>query len=215
MRHLETVYKEKWFYERSWLLLATGPSLDNFDYEKYKDHNIIAVYNAGDEAVTGHVDIHLCSDEWTKAWQNEDGSYQVEFYRPEHDGSIICKRRNARYVATRICNRNFAGAIDNMIFFPYTVDVNHMGHQAYLEAFKHSGSERIYPTSNTSSFAVMFLGFAGIKELKICGIDGGVGTSSKVDPFYRKVSDQNFDIENYGVYGHAENFGINLVRIVD
>lgn len=203
--HIDVIAQELWFHSRPWILLGTGPSLDTFDYEKYKDSNIIAVYNAAE--ASGHVDIHLISDEWQSIVKKDRNDYTVTMYQPHLEKPIVVPSRNSRHIATRILNKHhYPIGGDKIVYFPYDSDVKQ-------HPENYSGIGTIFRTSNTSSFAVMFLGMQGVKKIYTCGIDGGFGTSNKVDESYRKASLQDFTHENAGVYGHARNFGIELIKL--
>jgi hypothetical protein len=187
MRHIKEILQEGWFKSRPWLLLGTGPSLDRFDFDKYKDYNIAAVYSASD--VCDRVDLHFISD--------HDKNCIEQYYTSK-----------AIYAATRSTNNHYQHVYKNLLFWEYDCDVSL--YQNGVKMF----SEDPYPCSNTSSFAVMFLGRAGVKTIYTCGIDGGYGYSSRVNTEYiAENTGIDNDKENEGVYGHARNYGIELIRV--
>lgn len=188
MRHLSTIVNEPWFTAKPWLVLGTGPSLDKFDYEREgEQYNIAAIYAAAD--VCGHVDLHFMSDE--KSWD-------------------VVAERPARYVATRTINLYWR--VKNLLFFEYDCDV-----RQWTNGISLFPGINPYPCSNTSSFVMMFLGMSGVRNVYHYGVDGGYGNSSRIDQRYIDLNEEkgpvNYDIENQGFFGHAQNYGIKLTNL--
>lgn len=187
MRHLTDITKEPWFWEKPWLLLGTGPSLDTFNPEEHRDKNICAIYAAAN--VCGLVDLHLMAD---------DGCFR--------DG--IADITRSRYIATRSVNAPIHETNPNVVYWEYDCDVQHRFQGKAMMP------NPLYPCSCTSSFIVMFFGMIGIRELYTCGIDGGNTYSKKMPQDYLRANiGSNPDLENEGVYGHAKSYGIELIRV--
>ena len=188
MRHINDLKNEIWF-SRPWLLLGTGPSLDKFNQDEWDGYNIAAIYDA--YFACNYVDLLFISDLWDP---NKKYYWVMD---------------NVRYVATRNINAHLINGQENVVMWDYTCD-----------SPKLFDEYEVYPCSNTSSFAVMYLGKMGIKEIKTYGIDGGKGVSKYVSNEYKNsiIKDYNegldydFSIENQGVFGHARDLGINLIR---
>lgn len=195
IRHINDLKGEEWF-GRPWILLGTGPSLDNFKASDWKDHNICAIYDA--YYACDYVDLLFVSDYW-----HVKNTYHEKYWK--HD--------NVRYVGTRSINIIHIGNESNVVMWDYDCD-------------QHKYSVRIfndvpqYPCSNTSSLAVLYLARMGVKEIKTFGIDGGKGYSKFVSETYRKNADNyfskllhDFNVENGGVYGHAAAHGVKLIKM--
>jgi len=191
-RHIDTIAKEDWF-KRPWMLLGTGPSLDRFKPEEWRDHNIAAIYDAF--YACDHVDILFAPDDWA------DPSYSdYPYYRDVKN----------RYVATRGINAHNIGEQTNVVMWDYDCDyTNYM-----VRIFPNIQQ---YRCSNTSAFVVMWLGAMGVKKIKTYGIDGGRGYSKHVSKSYLETSINNEhvnnDRENEGVFGHATILEIELIKL--
>ena len=189
LRHLDELTKEPWF-KQPWVILGTGPSLNNFDYENWKDYNIAAIYDAA--FACEKVRVTFASDHW---WGKTD--HHAYFDRSE-------------YVATRIINSEIP-PFENVRYWEYDCDVEQLGGRRLFPEV------RTYPCSNTSSFIVYWLCFHGVKEIYTCGIDGGWGVADVVRDVYREQAtpDRGWhpDRENEGVYGHASGHGVTLIKI--
>lgn len=188
-RHINSLKNEEWF-NRPWIMLGTGPTLDNFNPKDWQDHNILAIYDAF--FACDKVDVLLVSDKWDL--QDYDYNYWTD--------------NKNRYVATRNINANYIGDQTNIVMWDYDCD----------KTTRIFTDEDMYPCSNTSSFAVLWLGRMGVKEIKTFGIDGGgMVYSKKVSKAYYdasiKFNGVTPDVENEGVYGHAAIFGINLIKM--
>jgi hypothetical protein len=188
LRHIDELTTEPWF-RNPWVLLGTGPSLDTFEYEKWKDYNIAAIYDAAN--VCERATIVFASDWW-------DGK---DWHIPYFDKTNI--------IATRIINVDQTR--EKTYFWEYDCDVEQMGGRRLLPQY------RTYPCSNTSSFITYWLGTHGVRTIYTSGIDGGWGVSSSVSDWYRDNAMESKgwdpDRENEGIYGHASSFGIQLIRI--
>ena len=189
-RHIDTLAQEDWF-NRPWLMLGTGPSLDNFNPEDWRDHNIAAIYDAF--YACDHIDVHFVSDAWSSP------VFEYKYWRDPR----------SRYVATRAINLEFMQGETNIVMWDYTCDRDRLG----VHLFK---DRQPYPCSNTSSFIVMWLGEMGVRHIKTFGIDGGLGLSKHVSESYKRYSTPQYefnpDVENEGVWGHAASFGIKIER---
>lgn len=195
IRHINDLKKEEWF-NRPWLLLGTGPSLDNFNPDEWQDHNIAAIYDS--YYACKYVDLLFVPD----CWHDKTGYKEWYF-----------KNDNIRYVATRSYNIVDIGIDSNVVMWDYDCDKTNYNIRIFHDV-------EPYPCSNTSSFAVLYLGSMGIKEIKMYGIDGGKGMSKHVSDIYRDHTEalhervnHDFTFENQGLYGHAQNFGINLIKM--
>lgn len=191
-RHIDTLASEPWF-QRPWIMLGTGHTLDRFDPKEWPEHNIAAIYDAF--YACDRVDVLFVSDDWNqKAF--DCGQYWND---PKN-----------RYVATRGINAKNITTQTNVVLWDYTCDSDHWGVRIFPD-------RTMYPCSNTSAFIVLWLGTMGVKEIRTWGIDGGWTLSSKVSYSYRVNSTPelgwNPDIENEGVYGHAASFGINMIKM--
>jgi len=194
-KHIDELALESWF-KRPWILLGTGESLDNFNAVDWTDHNIAAIYDAYYAAP--NCDILFYSDSW-----------MIDTLPYINDGSAI----SARHIATRSINVQFLHYFfkyENVVMWDYDCDKNNYGIRLFNDKTQ-------YPCSNTSSFIVFWLGTMGVREIKTWGIDGGFGVSSIVSKDYSKGckegSGWNPNIENEGVYGHAKNFGIKMIKM--
>jgi hypothetical protein len=189
IRHINDLRNEDWF-NRPWLLLGTGHSLDNFNPKDWKDHNIAAIYDA--YYACDYVDVLLVSDYW-----HDKTGYEEWYF----------KNKNIRYVATRSYNIVYIGINSNVVMWEYDCDKKNYNVNIFHDV-------EAYPCSNTSSFAVMWLGKMGVKEIKTFGIDSGKGMSKYVTETYKNGTgiDHDFTHENEGVYGHAQNYGIQLIK---
>lgn len=187
LKHLDDIVNEKWFHQ-PWVLLGTGASLNKFQYEKWKNYNIAAIYDAA--FACDKCRIIFASDHWA-GHQN----HLPYFERTE-------------IVATRIINSDFAA--DKVYFWEYDCDVEQLGGRKLF-------SNRTYPCSNTSSFIVYWLGFHGVRTIYTSGIDGGWGIADVVSSSYREQAKEERgwhpDRENQGVYGHADQYGMKLIKI--
>jgi hypothetical protein len=190
IRHLNTLKNEDWFY-RPWILLGTGPSLDNFVFNDWKDHNIVAIYDA--YFACDYVDVLFVSDRWDD---------------PVYGNNHYWRNDNIKFVATRNENIIRIGEQKNIVMWDYDCDERRIFYD-----------QDRYPCSNTSSLAVLWLGTMGVKEIKTFGIDGGKGVSKYVSEEYRKGLDTlpggidyDFTHENGGVFGHANILEINLIK---
>jgi hypothetical protein len=193
IRHIDTLKQEAWF-TRPWILLGTGPSLDRFNPKEWEGYNIAAVYDA--YFACDFVDVLFVSDRW-------HNNPSIENWYWLND--------NIRHVATRSVNVIHIGNDSNTVLWDYDCDVK----EYHLRLFQNE----LYPCSNTSSFAVLWLGKMGVKRIHTFGIDGGKGVSKYVSEAYRKSIEDyheglNYDFthENGGVYGHANSYGIELVK---
>lgn len=191
-RHIDTIASELWF-QRQWIMLGTGPSLDSFKAEEWPDHNIAAIYDAF--YACQHIDILFASDDWT---QNTFDAFHY-WNHPKN-----------RYVATRSINAKNLTDQTNVVMWDYACDETNWGIRLFHD-------RQPYPCSNTSSFIVLWLGTMGVREIRTWGIDGGWGLSRHVSDAYRINSTEergwNPDVENEGVYGHAASFGINMIKM--
>jgi hypothetical protein len=190
-RHIDTLATKEWF-NRPWILLGTGPSLDRYNPEEWRNHNIAAIYDAF--YACDHVDILFAADPWNNPVFSEYG-YWVD---PKN-----------RYVATRGINAGRIGELTNVVMWDYDCDYLYTQTRIFPDI-------RQYPCSNTSSFAVLWLGTMGVKQIKTFGIDGGHEYSKKCSETYRILNEQdpvsNPNVENEGVFGHAVSFGIEIIR---
>ncbi len=199
LRNILDIIEEPWFHQKPWILLGTGPSLDRFDYQKYKDtHNIAAIYSAVD--VCEKVDIHFLSDQlaYIELFGKVDHRFQLaKEYNPD----------NCRYIATRIINA--PGATPNTVYWEYDCDLK------YLNEAKIFPGYPTFPCSNTSSLVAQFFGASRVRTIYTFGIDGGFGnTSPRINQNYRdEATDVDFDVENSGLYGWSNRFGINLIKL--
>lgn len=199
LKHIIDITQESWFIEKPWILLGTGPSLDRFDYDKYKDtHNIAAIYSAVD--VCERVDLHLLSDQL---------AYR-ELFAPAQNRLQLAKDYDPskhRYVGTRIVN--VPGATPNTVYWVYNCDLK------WFNDINLFPEHIVFPCSNTTSFFPMLLSLTNIRELTTCGIDGGTGeTSARINQHYRdEAKSVNFDVENAGFYAHCRNHGIRLIKL--
>ena len=188
LRHLDELTKAEWF-KAPWVILGTGPSLNHFDYDKYKGYNIAAIYDA--VFACENVRITFASDHWA-------GSKNHFAYFPRSE-----------YVATRIINSDHQG--EKIRYWEYDCDVEQLGGRRLFPEV------RTYPCSNTSSFIVYWLCYHGIREIYTSGIDGGWGVADVVRDSYREQAtpDKGWhpDRENGGVYGHASGHGVTLIKI--
>lgn len=191
-RHIDTIAKEEWF-SRPWIMLGTGPSLDEFRPEEWEDYNIAAIYDAF--YACKRIDVLFASDDWTQR--------AFEAYHYWNDPKN-------RYVATRSINARNITDQTNVVLWDYTCDENNWGIRLFSD-------RQPYPCSNTSSFIVLWLGTMGVREIRTWGIDGGWGLSKHVSEPYRVNSTPelgwNPDVENEGVYGHASSFGIKIIKM--
>ena len=193
IRHIDELKNEDWF-NRPWVLLGTGPSLDNFNQNDWKEYNIAAVYDA--YYACNYVDILFASDKWDTFHETHEHYW---------------RNKNIRYVATRSINVNFIENYNNTVVWEYDCDQKDLN----IKLFQSDP----YPCSNTSSFVIMWLGKMGVKKIHTFGIDGGKGLSKYVSNGYIKSIeestggiDYDFTHENEGVYGHAQNYGIQLIK---
>lgn len=193
-RHIDTLAQEDWF-KRPWMILGTGASLDRFNAEDWQDHNIAAIYDAW--YACPKCTILFASDSWAD---------ERLLYIQNGQAS------SATYIATRSINANlmhYYHKYQNVVMWDYDCDQANYG----VRLFPHIPQ---YPCSNTSSFVVLWLGTHGVREIKTFGIDGGRGVVSKhVSEQYRIDAmnmNQDFDLENQGVYGHAAHYGIKITR---
>lgn len=194
-RHIDTLASEPWF-QRPWIMLGTGPSLDRFQADEWSDHNVAAIYDAFYAAPK--CDILFYSDSWVK----DTLPYLA-------DGSAA----SARYIAARAINAQFVHHFhryDNVVMWDYDCDRTYYGVHLFTD-------RQPYPCSNTSAFIVLWLGTMGVREIKTWGIDGGWGVASSVSQLYRDGAvpggEWNPDLENAGAFGHASSFGINMVKM--
>lgn len=187
-RHINSLKDEEWF-NRPWIMLGTGPTLDNFNPKDWQDHNIIAIYDAF--FACEKIDILFVSDEW------DDYLYHSNYWNDSKN----------RYVATRGINAKKITDQKNIVMWDYDCDNNK---RVFYDI-------DMFPCSNTSSFIVLWLGRMGVKEIKTFGIDGGKTYSKKVSKKYYDLSMNDPmcdpDIENQGVYGHADMYGIKLIKM--
>lgn len=123
------------------------------------------------------------------------------------DTLLLETKSNGRYIGTRSINNH----VDrhNILYWEYEQDVRYFQNGVSLMP-----QHKVYPTSNTSSFFVMFMGMIGVKQLYTCGIDGGKGTAKRICKEYSEQSQfTDFDEENKGVHGHAQFHGMELIKI--
>ena len=188
LKHIDSLTQQKWFHQ-PWVLLGTGPSLNRFDYQNWKNYNIAAIYDAA--LVCDNCRIVFASDHW--ATTNHHLAY---FSRTD-------------IIATRIINSEWNKS--KTYFWEYDCDVEQLGGRRLFP------ENRTYPCSNTSSFIIYWLGVHGIKTVYTSGIDGGWGIADAVSPSYREqaTAERGWhpDRENEGVYGHAEQYGMKLIKI--
>ena len=194
-RHIDTLAQEEWF-QRPWIMLGTGPSLDTFNADEWPGHNIAAIYDAFYAA--RDCDILFYPDSWVK-----DTLPYLE------NGEAA----SARYIGARAINAQFVHHFhryDNVVMWDYDCDRTNYGVRMFED-------RQPYPCSNTSSFVVLWLGTMGVREIRMWGIDGGRGVSRHVSQKYIDTNEKSLtwdpDKENGGVYGHAGGFNINLIKM--
>ena len=189
LKHIDDIVSEKWFTQ-PWVLLGTGSSLNRFDYNNWKNYNIAAIYDAA--FACDKCRIVFASDHWV----GNNDSHLLYFQKTD-------------IVATRIINSHFID--DKVHFWEYDCDVEQLGGRRLFP------EKRTYPCSNTSSFIIYWLGVHGIKTVYTSGIDGGWSIADVVSPTYRDQAKEERgwhpDRENEGVYGHAEQYGMKLIKI--
>jgi hypothetical protein len=189
LKHIDSLTTQKWFHQ-PWVLLGTGASLNRFNYDNWKNYNIAAIYDA--VFACDRVRVTFASDHW--AGNMHHFSY---FMRSD-------------YVATRIINSDIP-PFKNVRYWEYDCDVEQLGGRRLFP------ENRTYPCSNTSSFIIYWLGVHGIKTVYTSGIDGGWGIADVVSSQYREqaTAERGWhpDRENEGVYGHAEQYGMKLIKI--
>lgn len=151
MRGIETIAAEPWFRAKPWLLLGTGETLDNFKPEYLDKYNIWSINSAID--VSGYADVFQFQDIYVApaVYGNGDGV------------SVPDWPKSYRYCAIRPpVLKDFLP--DNAVGIYYDRD---------LASAKQSYSGAVYPLSNSTSFAFMFLCMQKIKEIATLGIDDG------------------------------------------
>jgi hypothetical protein len=189
LKHLNELTRMDWFFTKPWILLGTGPSLDNFDYQKYKGtHNIAAVYDAAYACES--VDIHFIADKQAFEWIKPKGK-----------------------VATRIINTNRNN--DNTYFWEYDCDFLITGQTESL--FIGEPVYRCSNSSSFVVMWMGMLGIKNLLTCGIDGGMGFSKWVSK-EYYDISIKDliklnMTFDDENQGVFGHAANFGIKLEKI--
>lgn len=198
MIELDEIAKDHWFRKKPWILLGTGPSLDNFDYSKYKDtHNICGIYSACE--VCDMVDLHWCQDPIA---YNDLFSPERKIYSQCYDPGA------SRYIVTRIWNK------DRYHPWPVVYYANESDTDGLLGVNK---AWHVYPCSTSAAVVIQFLGRHEISKIYTAGIDGGVGVTAKNLPTRYKESHEhvrtNFTIEVEELTKWASVYNIELIKL--
>lgn len=164
MTNIEQIAKEDWFHAKQWLILGTGPTLEQFKPEYLEQYNIWAIYCSID--VSGYADVFHYQDSHIKLYDKLPSSY--------------------RYFATR---PRFEFHPERTVCIEYNCDISIAGKQ-YAEG-------QVYPCSNSTSFAFLFLTSNGVKDIHTLGIGVSSGICDKINPEYiRRTTEWNNTHEN-------------------
>lgn len=206
LKSIETILDEPWFHEKPWLICGTGESLERFKPELREKFNIWCVYYSID--VTGWADVFHFQD----VHQEADYRAPTGFPTPYRH----CAVRHP--VALRHIYSREVLVPPRALVISYSTDIEMGGGDP---------PGKIFPTSNSTSFAFMFLcEHSKFPEIHTLGIDdGSEGIARGVNELYIKNTNAcqeqfiaihgklSWDLENASNQGWCDMHGKKWVRL--
>lgn len=150
--NIDAILNDKDFYTKPWVMLGTGPSLDQFDLKQADEYNVLAIYVASQVCPTT---IHWCQD--PIAYNDLFSVYPKMYTQP----------KPTKYLATRYINLSLS---------------RKQYHYANEADRGYPTSWNVYPCGTSAATALRFLARSGIEQVKLYGFDGGIGTTSSLLP---------------------------------
>lgn len=201
MNNIKEIQSELWFKSKPWLILGTGESLERFTQDMKDRFNIWAIYCAIEK--TGYADVLHYQDTYVNYYLDEPlkADYRYSAIRPiNHIKDGVPTYPNAYHPK-------------NQKFIYYNNDIQYNGVQ--------QPDGKVYPSSNSTSFAFMFLSEAKIGEVYSLGIDdGSTGVAKGLNKFYtdhfyadQKTGELNLQKEN-GCNSHwCSSNGVKWIKL--
>lgn len=171
MNNITDIRQEEWFNAKPWLILGTGESLNRFTPDMIDKYNIWAIYVAIE--ISKYADVLHYQDTYINYYLDTplDADY--------------------RYSAIRPINHMVSQGAYDIPTYPNAFYPKNPKHIYYDGDIQHNGVKQpdgqTFPTSNSTSFAFMFLAGSGLREIYSLGIqDGSTGVAKGLNDFYTR-----------------------------